>query len=104
MKPKLKPPGTKRLKLDCDMLLSTAAFKFNLRHCILAVNIFTGPAGAGAGYGPCRYVLRKMSFITFQDISTPRSCNYLVLVMISAVCSGSSWRGKVGVTVRNVRG
>ena len=29
--PKLKPPGTKRLKLKCDVLLSTSAFKFNLR-------------------------------------------------------------------------
>ena len=31
MKPKLKPPGNKRLKLKCDLLLSTSAFKFNLR-------------------------------------------------------------------------
>ena len=31
MKPKLKPPGTKRLKLKCDILLSTSAFEFNLR-------------------------------------------------------------------------
>jgi hypothetical protein len=31
MRPKLKPPGTKRLKLKCDILLSTSAFKFNLR-------------------------------------------------------------------------
>ena len=31
IKPKLKPPGTKRLKLNCDILLSTSAFKFNLR-------------------------------------------------------------------------
>ena len=32
MKPMLKPPGTKHLKLKCDILLSTFAFKFNLRH------------------------------------------------------------------------
>jgi hypothetical protein len=32
---KLKPPGTKRLKLMCDILLSTSAFKFNLRRYIL---------------------------------------------------------------------
>ena len=31
MKLKLKPPGTKRLKLKCDTLLSTSAFKSNLR-------------------------------------------------------------------------
>ena len=29
--PKLKLPGTTRFKLTCDMLLSTSAFKFNLR-------------------------------------------------------------------------
>ena len=33
IKPKWKAPGTgtKRLKLNCDTLLSTSAFKFNLR-------------------------------------------------------------------------
>jgi hypothetical protein len=34
MKPKLKAPGTKRLKLKYDNLLSSIAFKFNLRHYI----------------------------------------------------------------------
>jgi hypothetical protein len=34
MKPKLKPPGTKRLKLNYDEPLSTFAFKFNLRRYI----------------------------------------------------------------------
>jgi hypothetical protein len=31
IKPMLKPPGAKRLKLKCDMMLSTSASKFNLR-------------------------------------------------------------------------
>jgi len=31
MNPKLKPPGTKRLELKCDILLSNFGFKFNLR-------------------------------------------------------------------------
>ena len=31
IKPRLKPPGSKRLKLNCDALLSTSAFKFTLR-------------------------------------------------------------------------
>jgi dynein heavy chain len=31
IKPMLKPPGTKRLKAVCDIMLSTSAFKFNLR-------------------------------------------------------------------------
>jgi hypothetical protein len=34
MHPKLKPPGTQRLKLKGDMLLSTSALKFNLRRYI----------------------------------------------------------------------
>jgi hypothetical protein len=35
MKPKLKAPGTERLKLKCDILLSTSAFKFLLRRYTL---------------------------------------------------------------------
>ena len=31
IKPTLKAPGAKRLKLTCDILLSTSAFKFKLR-------------------------------------------------------------------------
>jgi hypothetical protein len=31
IKPTLKPPGTKQLKLNCDELLSDFAFNFNLR-------------------------------------------------------------------------
>ena len=31
IKPKLKPPGIKHLKVRCDILLSKSAFKFNLR-------------------------------------------------------------------------
>jgi len=31
MQPQLKPPGTKRFKLNCDILLSTSAFKLDLR-------------------------------------------------------------------------
>ena len=30
----MKPPGTKRLKLKCNILLSTSAFKFNVRRYI----------------------------------------------------------------------
>jgi bis(5'-adenosyl)-triphosphatase len=38
MKPKLKPPGTKRLKVKCDVLLSTFAFKFSLRRFTLGTS------------------------------------------------------------------
>jgi hypothetical protein len=31
MKPKLKPPGTRRLKVKCQIMISTFAFKFKLR-------------------------------------------------------------------------
>jgi hypothetical protein len=42
MNPKLKPPGTKRLKLECGTLLSTSCFKFNLRPYNMALK--TDPA------------------------------------------------------------
>jgi len=34
MKPMLKPPGTKHVKLKCDILLSTFAFELNSRRYI----------------------------------------------------------------------
>jgi hypothetical protein len=37
MKLKVKSPGTKRLKLKCDILLSTSALKANLRRYTAAV-------------------------------------------------------------------
>ena len=40
IKPKLKPPRTKRLKLDYDELLSNFAFKFNLRRYIKGFKSF----------------------------------------------------------------
>jgi hypothetical protein len=36
IKPKLKPPGNKRLKLNSDVQLSHSAFKFHLRRYTLA--------------------------------------------------------------------
>jgi len=50
MKPTLKSPGTERLKLKCDMLLSTSAFKFNLRRYI-KVKIVGGGHKAITGGG-----------------------------------------------------
>jgi hypothetical protein len=38
IKPNLKPPGTKRLKLRCDILPSTSAFKVDLRRYSLDVH------------------------------------------------------------------
>ena len=38
--PTLKAPGTKRLKLKCDILLSTSAFTFNLRRYVTALQTF----------------------------------------------------------------
>ena len=37
IKPTLKPPGTRRLKLKCHKLLSNVAFNFSMRRYILAV-------------------------------------------------------------------
>ena len=36
IKPTSKQTGTKRLKLECEILLSTSAFKLNLRRYIVA--------------------------------------------------------------------
>jgi hypothetical protein len=67
LKPKLKPPGAKRLKLKCDILLSSSSSKFNVRRytmeggftgtmrgssSMIALEISSGgPVAAGAGAG-----------------------------------------------------
>jgi len=46
VKPMLKPPGTKHWKLKCDELLSSFAFKFNLRRYIqVEANATVSPPG-----------------------------------------------------------
>ena len=47
IRPKLKVPGTKRLKLKYDNLLSSFAFNFNLRRYILVVDIACGESCPG---------------------------------------------------------
>jgi hypothetical protein len=56
----LKPPGTKLLKVKCDILVSTSAFKFNLRRY---TSVCGGYASAAANtivtveVGQCRLTL-----------------------------------------------
>jgi len=57
IKPKLKPPGTKRLKLKCDVLLSNYAFKFNLRCYTMAVLPPPSELHALDKVGRCRLTL-----------------------------------------------
>jgi len=54
MKFKLKPPGTKRLKLKCHVLLSSFAFKFNLRRYIVALAACAGVIGAALTHASVR--------------------------------------------------
>jgi len=57
----LKAPGSKRLRLKCDMLLSTSALKFNLRRHSLVNNAavcFNDPTLYGK-VGRCRLTLSK---------------------------------------------
>jgi hypothetical protein len=53
MKPKLKAPGTKRLKLRYDIPLSNCAFKFNLRHYRMALTMGGAPVCLGGGRECC---------------------------------------------------
>jgi hypothetical protein len=49
MKPKFKPPGAQRLKLNCNILLSTSAFKLNLRRYSMVIDEYNAGGGAFAG-------------------------------------------------------
>ena len=54
MKPKLKPPGTKRLKPKCDTLPSISAFKFHLHHYTRATS-----SGRQRTHNPSRSSARR---------------------------------------------
>ena len=58
--PTLKAPGTKRLKLKCDDMVSSFAFKFNLRRYTMAEAAARSDAdgrGAVCVVGRCRLTL-----------------------------------------------
>jgi len=65
IKPTLKPPGPKRFKLQCDILLSTSAFKFNMRRYVMVpggAEVLVAVAGnvlvpPGTKVGRCRLTL-----------------------------------------------
>jgi len=63
IKPMLKPPGTKRLKLECAELGSNFAFNFNLRRYTTGEDgedIWLGKATVEAGptkVGRCRFTV-----------------------------------------------
>ena len=44
IEPKLKPPGSKRLTLNCDALLSNCRFEFNLRRYTEVESLMPAPA------------------------------------------------------------
>ena len=56
---KLQPPESKRLKLNCDALLSSSAFKFNLRRytAACASTAAAATAAVAAVAGRCRLTL-----------------------------------------------
>ena len=63
MKPKLKPPRTKRLKLNCGIMLSNLAFKLNLRRHNKVVHRVLQD---GRGLHSCTY---RLTVSTFCGIS-----------------------------------
>jgi len=66
IKPTLKAPGTKRLKLKCDDPLLSFGFNFNLRHCIVEQEptLFSGSVHdniAAGKVGRCRLTVLNPS-------------------------------------------
>jgi hypothetical protein len=61
----LKPPGTKRLKLKYDELLSNLAFKFNLRRYNMVIKVMVSSRTSAV-------------FHVFElDFKMPRFCMYI---------------------------
>jgi len=75
IKPKLKPPGRKRLKLDHDGLLSNFGFKFNLRRYTSLRSCTSTPCGArrrcGQGLTLVHFSAQPEPFLTQKKLNTP---------------------------------
>ena len=74
----LKPPGTKRLKVRCDLLLSISGFKFNLRRYteVAALNAklaeqHESVAARGRGLHSSTFQLNLTVYDTKCTINTP---------------------------------
>ena len=66
IKPKLEPPGTKRLKLNRDVLLSTSAFKYSLRRYTEGVTVV--PFTLKTTGGDCRNLVKQQLSQLFKDM------------------------------------
>jgi hypothetical protein len=66
IRPKLKPPGIKRLKLDCELLLSTSAFEFKLRRYTTAHDRFGNACLEGGDQVLVRLLGRGLHSLTSQ--------------------------------------
>ena len=106
MKPKLKPPGTKRLKLKCDILLSTSAFKFDLRSYTKGVDapIASTLAAVGcAGFyvintalGRARHIMLATSYHATPCHAMPRDSRCHALRCLALPCASwpcAAWHG-----------
>jgi len=71
IKTKLKPPGTKLLKLNCDLLLSTFAFKLNLCRYTMAYEVAASAAAGRAAAAAARNAART------QVVSVSASAEHL---------------------------
>jgi len=102
MKPKLKPPVIKRLRLHCDEALSTFAFKFNLRRYMkAAARVKTEAQGllhaaGAAGVAP-----------TADDIPSPAADGFgadHAVTLAAAIPQVGCWGGGLTRILRVSRG
>ena len=88
MKSKLKAPGTKRLKLKYDNLLSRFAFNFNLRHYTMVDRGDVVTAGPGIYCSPRHPTHFQPSFLESngtQGLGLPRAWHVLLATSSNAL-------------------
>ena len=88
IKSKLKPPGTERLTPKCDMLLSTPAFKFNLRRHTAVVYIagYIQPEAAAVARRLVRAVASRVGGVAAGVAATPMVARAASHARRSAAC------------------
>ena len=73
IKSKLKAPGTERLKLKCDMLLSTPAFSSNLRRYTAEMELDTSGGGGFVTLSPESNFTMQWAFVDGGNKAVPPS-------------------------------
>ena len=100
IKPKLNPPGTKRLNLDCDKWLSNIAFNFNLRRYIMDIGNMGDALGALRALGVDETTDSAAAFAASAPKTTTSTASAGAAAQAAAAAGAASRPSEAGAYTR----